>query len=94
MINASVEEGVYRGVLFSALSKVYRSTFFVIILQAIAFGLLHINGFPRGWSGVALASIYGLFMGFIRFRSRGLLAPWLTHVTADMTIVLILIFLN
>ncbi|NVN89833.1 MAG: hypothetical protein HXX11_04450 [Desulfuromonadales bacterium] len=33
-----------------------------LFLQAAAFGTLHINGFPRGWIGVVLASVFGLLM--------------------------------
>jgi hypothetical protein len=50
---------------------------------------MHLHGFPRGWSGVALASVYGLMMGALRQRARGLLAPWVAHLFADLAIVVI-----
>jgi len=47
---------------------------------------MHINGFPRGIIGAALAGIYGLLTGFIRKKSGGLAAPVVTHFFADATI--------
>jgi membrane protease YdiL (CAAX protease family) len=58
----------------------------VLALQALAFGLLHIQGFPRGWSGVLLATVYGAMMGELRRRTGGLLLPWAVHVGADLVI--------
>jgi membrane protease YdiL (CAAX protease family) len=58
-----------------------------LVLQAVAFGALHVTGFPRGWVGVALATIYGLMMGAVRRRSGGMLAPWIAHVLTDVVIV-------
>jgi len=49
-------------------------------------GLAHIHGFPRGWLGVALATVYGLMTRVLRMRSRGLVAPLVAHVAADATI--------
>jgi len=40
-------------------------------------------------SGVPLATAYGVMMGALRLRSKGLLAPWVAHVAADLTIVAI-----
>jgi hypothetical protein len=48
------------------------------------------NGVQRGLVGMALAAVYGLMTGHPRQRSGGLLAPWLVHVLADVTIVAIL----
>lgn len=86
MINAAVEEGAYRGVLMSALDTTIGSGYLAIAIQAIAFGTLHINGFPRGWSGVVLAGLFGVCMGIIRRKSNGMFAPWVTHVCVDMVI--------
>ena len=57
-----------------------------IIVQAASCGIVHMHGFPRRLSGMFLASIYGLMLGFIRLRAGEMLAPWLTHVFADVTI--------
>ena len=86
MVNAAVEEGAYRGVILHALDTSLGPGFAALLLQALAFGAVHIGGFPRGWLGVGLACIYGLFMGFIRRRSGGMFAPWIAHVFTDVVI--------
>lgn len=86
MLNAFVEEIAYRGVLMQATDAALGVGVASLVVQAAAFGLLHINGVPRGWIGVVLATIYGLMMGLIRRRARGMLAPWLAHVFTDVTI--------
>jgi membrane protease YdiL (CAAX protease family) len=87
MVNAAVEEGAYRGVLLHALETSLGPGLVALVLQAVAFGALHINGFPRGWIGVGQACLYGLFMGMIRKRAGGMFAPWLAHVCTDVVIV-------
>lgn len=89
MVNAAVEEVAYRGIVLSALIESHVPSSLALLLQAIAFGTIHINGFPRGWIGVGLATIYGFVMGVIRLRSGGLFAPWAGHVLADLVIVAI-----
>lgn len=93
MVNAAVEEGAYRGVIFHALETSLGPGLAALSLQAAAFGTLHIAGFPRGWLGVGLACIYGLLMGVIRMRAGGLFAPWIAHVFTDVVIAGILIAL-
>jgi membrane protease YdiL (CAAX protease family) len=93
IVNAAVEEGAYRGVIMDALDKSIGSGVAPILLQAAAFGTRHINGFPRGWIGVGLASAFGLLMALIRRRSQGMLAPWIAHVCTDIVIVCIVMFL-
>jgi hypothetical protein len=89
MCNAAVEESVWRGVLLQGLQSVGPRGA-AVILQAISFGVAHIHGFPRGAVGVVLAAVYGVMMGVIRLRSEGMLAPWIAHVFADLTIIAIL----
>lgn len=58
------------------------------------FGFIHYaGGFPNGTTGTALAAIYGLMLGAIRIRPRGMLAPVVTHFFADLTIFMILVAL-
>lgn len=90
--NALAEELVYRGIVFGALERAWGARL-ALVIQALAFGLAHIHGFPRGWIGVALATVYGLMTGILRVRSRGLLAPLVAHVAADATIFGILVTL-
>ena len=89
MCNAAVEESIWRGVLLQGLQATGPPTA-AVVLQALSFGIAHIHGFPRGAIGIALAAIYGLMIGVIRVRSQGMLAPWIAHVFADLTIVAIL----
>ena len=91
-LNAVAEEFFFRGALQHALTRSLGGGLGIAV-QAAAFGLLHYRGFPRGWSGVALATIYGLMLGALRRRSGGLLAPWLAHVAADVVIVGILLWM-
>jgi membrane protease YdiL (CAAX protease family) len=93
MVNAAVEEAAYRGVILHALDSSLGPGFAALLLQALAFGAIHIRGFPRGWLGVGLACIYGLLMGVIRRRAGGMFAPWITHVFTDVVIAGILVFL-
>jgi membrane protease YdiL (CAAX protease family) len=61
------------------------------VLQAASFALLHfVSGFPGGCWGLAMTFVYGLMLGTIRRRAQGMLAPWLAHVCADLTIFAIL----
>jgi uncharacterized protein len=85
-LNAAVEEAFYRGVIMHALLGTV-GAIPALALQAVSFGLLHTEGFPSGPAGVALTAGYGLVLGVIRLKAGGLLAPWLAHVLADLTIV-------
>lgn len=91
--NAFLEEIIWRGLLWELLCRVVPTASLVILLQALSFGLIHIHGFPRGWLGVGMATLYGLFLGFIRHRSKGLAAPIITHAFADLTIFGILLMM-
>jgi membrane protease YdiL (CAAX protease family) len=91
MLNAMIEEGAYRGVIQHGLEATIGLGIAALVLQAAAFGALHLNGFPRGWVGVGLAAIYGLMMGTVRRRSDGMLAPWIAHVLTDAVIAAIIL---
>ena len=86
MMNAALEEFMYRGIAMGALEAGLGAGTLPVFLQALVFGIVHIGGFPRGAVGIALAIIYGLMMGALRRRSSGLLAPWIAHVGADVAI--------
>jgi len=90
LLNAAVEEAIYRGILLQALDAALGAGRLAVVAQAAAFGLLHIHGFPRGWIGVGLAAVYGLMTGVLRRRCRGMTAPFLAHVGADLVILSIL----
>jgi uncharacterized protein len=84
--NAAAEELFYRGMFMEALVGTV-AVVPAVVLQAASYGLQHTQGFPSGPLGVALATIYGLVLGVIRLKANGLLAPWLAHVVADLTII-------
>lgn len=90
LFNAAAEEAVWRGIFLHALLGTRLYAWIAVLVQAASFGTCHIQGFPRGLSGVVLAGIYGLMLGYIRVRSGGMLAPWTAHVFADLTIFAIL----
>jgi CAAX protease family protein len=85
VVNAFVEEVLFRGAILHHLGRVLGNGPAVLV-QALAFGALHLNGYPYGVTGVGLASAYGLVLGALRLRSGGLLAPWVAHVCADAVI--------
>jgi hypothetical protein len=91
LLNAIVEESIYRGILWDALGTIFKNAVIVAILQAAVFGVAHINGFPRGATGVVLAFVYGCALGYIRYRTKGLLAPIIIHIGADLTVFFILL---
>jgi CAAX protease family protein len=86
MVNAAVEEDAYRGMLMHGLDSALGRGPAALVLQALAFGALHVQGCPRGALGFGLASIFGLLRGIIRRRSDGMFAPWLAHVFTDIVI--------
>jgi hypothetical protein len=86
ILNAIIEEAIYRGVLMQALDAVFGVSYFPVVLQAVPFGLIHLAGVPNGAFGVIMAGVYGLMLGFIRRRSGGMLAPIATHILADVVI--------
>jgi membrane protease YdiL (CAAX protease family) len=86
LANATIEESIYRGVLMQGLDTVFGPGKLSVILQAVPFGLIHLNGTPSGWLGVSMAGVYGLMLGSIRRRSQGMLAPFVAHVFADIVI--------
>jgi hypothetical protein len=89
--NAICEEFVWRGMIFDAIERAFSSGTVVVFIQALSFGMAHLNGFPRGASGIVLASIYGCIMGYVRQYAKGLLAPIAAHAFADAAIYSILV---
>jgi hypothetical protein len=90
VFNSLVEEFIFRGILWDGLTAVFGSVIIVNIFQAVFFGIIHYAGFPRGFSGMSMAFVYGIFLGFIKHSSRGIFFPVATHFFADITIYIIL----
>lgn len=87
----ALEELVFRGYLFSALQARFRKVRDVIAVQAVIFAIYHMPfHLTQGCSAKGLAIglgwlfLYGLLFGFLRWRYRGLLAPWLAHLGFNM----------
>ncbi|WP_437534599.1 type II CAAX endopeptidase family protein [Sorangium sp. So ce726] len=91
LFNALLEEAVYRLVFLGSLDAVTPSGWIAVLIQAAAFGLSHLRGFPGGAVGVTLATLYGVMLGALRRRAGGLLAPYVAHVVADFTIFVLLL---
>ena len=87
VINAILEEFVFRAAILHGLLEAF-PVWLALGLQGAVFGFAHLHGVPGGWSGVLLATIYGIFMGDLMRRSDGLLYPVLAHITADIVIFL------
>ena len=88
--NAFIEELMFRGVLWQVLNGFFYRNLVAILLQAILFGLWHWKGFPGGPSGMVLVFVWGIFLGWIRRRSGGMLGPFICHGCADLAIFWIL----
>jgi membrane protease YdiL (CAAX protease family) len=88
LLNSAVEETIFRGVLLQALDSAVGAGAISLVIQAVIFGWLHYSevGFPKGLVGVAMASVYGLLLGYLRYRSRGIMAPWLAHAGTDIVV--------
>lgn len=91
LLNAAVEEAIFRGVFMQALEESLGPGWSALFAQAVAFGVSHFAGIPKGWSGVGMATLCGGMLGVIRRCSGGLLAPFLAHVVADVAIFLLLV---
>ncbi len=89
--NAALEELAFRGILMQAYESAVNS-WIALCCQAILFAGMHFQaGFPNRASGLVMTFVYGSMLGALRRQSRGLLAPWLAHIAADMTIFIILV---
>lgn len=93
IVNAVVEEFIFDGVCYHAFETVIAIPLVVILLQAVSYGMAHYTGIPRGWLGVAMAVAYGgLMLGYLRYRTGGILYPIIAHIFADITIGLLVFF--
>lgn len=85
LLNAAVEEAIFRGVLQGALHRV-SGPVLAVVVQALAFGVLHVVGIPTGVVGAVMAGAWGVLLGVMRWRTGGIVAPYVAHVAADATI--------
>lgn len=90
LLNATLEELVFRGVLQPSLEPSF-GVVGAIVVQAVSFGVEHAHGIPRGPVGVLLAGTWAVMLGVLRRRTGGLLAPVVAHVVADATIAVLVL---
>lgn len=63
-----------------------------LILQAIWFSFLHYQaGFPSGVLGILLTFIFGIMMGYLVKRTRGLMLSIVVHVVADFVVFMLIL---
>jgi hypothetical protein len=89
-VNATLEELVFRGILFDAMQAKWNATV-AAIATALLFGLAHLHGYPSGATGACLAALFGVAMGALRLRSGGLALPIAAHIAADAVIFAIVV---
>ena len=96
VVNVFVSEAVFRGVVWQGIEECFPSALPVVLIQGLLYGAAHYWGdLPNGWEGMVLSCIFGLFQGVLRRVSRGLLLPMLSHLCADLTLlVLVLHFME
>lgn len=91
IVNAAMEEIAFRGIMMQAVDSALGAGNLTIGIQAGSFASFHyLTGFPYGFWGFAMVFVFGFMLGVLRLRSRGMLAPWIAHVLADITIFVIL----
>lgn len=91
IINAFHEEGLFRSIFLAHFSPEIGFAG-AIVLQSIWFSFLHYqSGFPSGIIGIGLTFVFGLMMGYLVYRTRGLAVPIIIHVLADFSIFLLVI---
>ena len=85
--NAALEEITWRGVMLEALDSAFGPGVCPVIIQSVSFAVAHYrNGFPNGILGSAMVFVFGLMLGIIRRKSKGILGCWLAHTLVDAAI--------
>jgi membrane protease YdiL (CAAX protease family) len=85
VVNASLEEVVFRGVLWGAIAGEW-GRMVALVVTSVLFGFVHLSGYPPGPLGAVLAGTYGLVLGLLRWWAGGLGLALGCHVCADATI--------
>jgi membrane protease YdiL (CAAX protease family) len=78
---ATAEELVLRGVLFAAIRR-HAGVATAIAVTSVAFALMHVPLY--GWHVVPLDLGVGIWLGGLRLLGRGIAAPAVAHVLADL----------
>ena len=80
---AVFEELLFRGVIFTSFNKKY-GVGIAIIISALLFGIYHMN-----WVQGIYASIFGLLLAYIYFKSNSLFVPIIFHFINNLMSVLL-----
>jgi membrane protease YdiL (CAAX protease family) len=91
VLNAALEEVVFRGVLWGAIADEWNQAV-ALVATAIVFALCHVRGYPPEPVGAVLAGVYGLALGLLRWWAGGLGLALACHVCADATIFCLLVW--
>ncbi|QEC51537.1 CPBP family intramembrane glutamic endopeptidase [Anseongella ginsenosidimutans] len=75
VINAVTQEVIFRGVFQDALEAAFGKGAYAILVQALIFGLIHLQGIPSGLAGVLMAFSYGCALGILRKVAGGCCYP-------------------
>ncbi len=91
IINSVYEEGIFRSYFLTGFMR-QAGLKTAIVLQAVWFACLHYQaGFPSGIWGVLLTFIFGLMMGYLVWKSHGILLPIIVHAVADFAVFLLVV---
>ncbi len=82
------EEIAFRGLIFKRLSQDF-SLHIALILQAIVFGLMHLNVLQSSYAFIA-----GIFLGLVYIWSGSILAPIILHISWNSVSVIINSFID
>nr|WP_270182374.1 CPBP family intramembrane glutamic endopeptidase [Alkalihalobacillus sp. CinArs1] len=85
LINATLEEVIWRGVMLSSLKRSV-STLYAVLITSVGFGLLHISiGIPVIMS--ILFSFGGLFYAIVVIKSRSIYPSIVFHMLINLGMV-------
>lgn len=84
LLNAVVEEYIFRGMIWNGLEKIMTNKSLVIFTQAAIFGITHYWGLPGGISGVVLIFTWSLYLGYVRQKTGGILGVIGLHFGANL----------
>lgn len=84
--NATIQEFVFRGILFDSLESM-SGRWSAVFLTSFIFGLGHWQVMPSGIIGASAAMDLGLALAILRLWSGGLALPILAHIAADAIVV-------
>ena len=84
VIGPFVEEIFFRGYILTGLQKHYKNVWIPILIQAVLFGLSHMNQWQALYSILA-----GVYFGYLKNRTGSLFIPFLIHAGNNLLFVLL-----